>query len=1145
MLSILISVLIFLLSLLLARAAGPLLHVEGTPLLILRVLLVALGLAASITILVIYLRNRRREAGVRSVQGNADLDVLLRDSEHKLATAQRSGGKSLDSLPLLYILGEANAAKSTTVLRSGLDPELLAGQLYRDQDVVATPVANLWYSQQCVLVEAGDAVRKSPALWRKLIRKTRPKAYRSALGSQAPVRAAVVCVSCEQFLGAAASEAVMASARATNQMLRDLAQQLGTEVPVYTILTKLDRVPNFTELVRNLSTEEASQLFGIALPRSEVASGLYAERATQETTSRLDQLIFSLSEFRLEMLSRESDLKNVDPVYEFPRELRKLRNNLSAYLVELTRPSHLNANPYLRGFWFTGVRAHIVEQMVSAPARAAQAPQADAGATRMFSLQQMQQSAAAQAPQMVAQKIAQWCFLPKLFPVAILQDRSALAGTSNSGRTHLLRRVAFGTASALLLLWLIFLVISWSNNSALEHRITTAADALPVKTVAPTTLATTQDLTALEELRSAVSQLETYQHDGPPLMYRWGLYHGDAMLEAARHLYFDRFQRLLLTNTQTNMVATMNALPATAPPGADYGAAYSPLRAYLITTSNADKSTPEFMTPVLLQSWQGGMTLENAQQKQLAQQQFDFYATHLPRGNPYSITPVMPAVTHARTYLGTFGGFERIYQQMIAAANKTAPAVDFNRLYPGSAQTVTETHIVQGAFTRPGFTFMQAAIQHPANYFSGEAWVLGDQAPPSLDQAGLTQQLAARYTSDYLSEWRTYLRSASIARYRSLQEAAAKLNLISNNNSPLLALIYLVSHNTAVTSPQIKDEFQPAQALVLPDSADKLVSPGNTSYLNGLISLQGSVSQLAQNPAAANDPTQTGPVTSAAIAAHAAARQTAQAFTIDQQAHVDQTVLALMEDPINSVEALARGAGAAQANGGGKSFCASYAQTMSKFPFTPGAPIDATPAEVAALLQPGTGALWQFYNANLKTLLVQQGPTYAAAPNAPMKVNAAFVHFFNQAAALSATLFPAGATTPSLTFTAHVLPSKGIQSATFVVDAQRLAGADSTKSFTWSGQSAQSAQLLGSIGGTDVSFQQFTGTWALFHLVEKGREDQAGNPAHRDYPLQSLNTQTTAGGSALVIRVDFSGPGASLLRPGAMSGARCVSEVAH
>ena len=185
------------------------------------------------------------------IQGGSDMDTLLRDAEKKLAAAQRTGPKSLDSLPLLYILGDGNSAKTTAVLKSGLDPELLAGQIYRDQDVMATPVVNLWYTQQCVIVEAGDAVRKSPALWSKLIRKTRPKAYRSAMGTQAPVRAAVVCISCEQFLGATASEAVLAAARSTNQMLRDLAQQLGTEVPVYVVLTKLDRIPDFTEYVRN------------------------------------------------------------------------------------------------------------------------------------------------------------------------------------------------------------------------------------------------------------------------------------------------------------------------------------------------------------------------------------------------------------------------------------------------------------------------------------------------------------------------------------------------------------------------------------------------------------------------------------------------------------------------------------------------------------------------------------------------------------------------------------------------------------------------------------------------------------------------------------------------------------------------------
>ena len=703
MLPILISAFIFILSVVFAWLAGPLLHVEGTSLLILRILLVVLGIVAATIILVMHFKDKRRDAATKNVQGGSDMDTLLRDAEKRMASAQRSGPKSLDSLPLLYILGEGNSAKTTAVLKSGLDPELLAGQIYRDQDVIATPVLNLWYTQSCVMVEAGDAIRKSPALWSKLIRKTRPKAYRSAMRTQAPVRAAVVCISCEQFLGASASDTVLASARSTNQMLRDLAQHLGTEVPVYVILTKLDRIPAFTEFVRNLSSDEAAQPLGMPFARSDASSGLYAEKAMSEVTSALDKLIFSLGEFRLELLTRETDQKNVDPVYEFPRELRKLRNNLASYLVELARPSHLNANPYLRGFYFTGVRAHIVEQMVSAAAQSPRSQPADAGATRMFTMEQMRASTPPPTPQVVAQKVAQWCFLPKLFPVVVLQDRSALASTSNSGRTHVFRRIVFGTVSLLLLLYLVCLIVSFGNNSKLENSITSAASALPTRTVPATALASPQDLNSLDQLRAALVQLENYRQQGPPLMYRWGLYHGDQVLDAARQIYFDRFQRLLLTNTQSNLVAALSALPATPQPGADYSAAYNPLKAYLITTSNSDKSTPEFLTPVLMQYWTNSRVPDTNEQKQLAQQQFDFYAGELSRQNPYSIAPDLPSVTHARSYLANFGGFERIYQQMLTAAGKVAPSVDFNRNFPGSSATVVDAHVVPGAFTSAGF----------------------------------------------------------------------------------------------------------------------------------------------------------------------------------------------------------------------------------------------------------------------------------------------------------------------------------------------------------------------------------------------------------------------------------------------------------
>jgi type VI secretion system protein ImpL len=1143
---IVVAILIFVVSVVLAWAVGPLLGLVGTALLVLRILLVVLGAAAAGIMLYLYFRDKRRDAATKNLVGGTDMDSLLRDAEKHLASAQRGGARTLDTLPLLYILGDANAAKTTAVLKSGFDPELLAGQVYRDQDVVATPVVNLWFAHESVFVEVGDAVRRAPALWGKLIRRTRPKAMSSAMGKQAPVRAAVVCVSVEQFLGAAAADAVVAAARNTNQMLRDLAQQLGTEIPVYVILTKLDRMPHFSEYVRNLTTEEASQPFGMPFSRNAVSSGLYAEKANAEVTAALDRMLFALSEYRLELLNRENDQKNIDPVYEFPREMRKLRNNLVSYLVELTRPSHLNANPYLRGFYGTGVRAHMVQEMVAAGAAQPQAQPVGAGATRMFTVESMKAVAAPAAPQTVTRKTAQWCFLPRIFPNVILEDRSALAVTSNSQRTHLFRRFVLGSVSVLLLLYLICLTVSWSKNSRLEHEIVAAANAIPVTSVPNGVLAPTQYLQPLDQLRASLVELEDYQKNGAPLMYRWGLYHGNSLLEGARRIYFDRFRRLLLANTQANLVTYLNSLPQTPPAGADYTATYNPLKAYLETTSNPEKSTVDFLSPVLMQYWQNGKIPDTQEQKDLATRQFEFYAGELPQYTPYNINPDTLAVTKARAYLSNFGGFERIYQSMLTAADKVAPAVDFNKNYPGSATTVVDGHIVQGAFTRTGFTFMQDAIRHPERYYNGEVWVLGSQAQSSLDLSAVTQQLATRYVTDYESEWRMFLRSAAVVRYKGIGDAASKLQMLSNPSSPLLELLYTASHNTAVANADISKEFQPTQVIVLPDNADHLVYDKNQGYVTGLVGLQTVLQQAAQDPTfKADDPTKTQPIIAASGTAHGAASQAQQAFNIDPQAHVEQTVFALMEAPIKSVDEMLRGAVPAQTNAGGAGLCGQFGQLMTKFPFSPTSTTDATPAEVGALLQPGSGALWQFYDAKLKTVLQQQGSVYVPNPTAPLKVNPAFLRFFNKAASLSSALYPANGV-PGLTFNVHILRSPGIQTVAFVLDSQRLAGSDVSRQFTWSYTTAQQVQIVATYGTNSLPLP-FSGSWALFHFVNQGKVEQSGAAIERlAYPLEIANTPIKAAdGTPLVMHIELSGQNVGLLAPGALSDMRCVSTVAH
>ncbi len=1082
-----------------------------------------------------------------ATQATATLDSLLRDATAKLAAAGRKGG-TLHTLPLLYLMGDTNAAKTTAVLRTGWNAELLAGEAMRDGEVCPTSTLNLWYTDGLLIAEAGVALRNDPVQMKRLYAQTRPGSLGTAFKGGTPLRAAVVAVSCERLLGANPGAELQALASKTGEQLRELSKFLGTAVPVYVLFTKADRIPSFAAWARNLSTEEAGLLMGAA-PRNFAvgAGGTWAETASTSILQSYDALLTGLASTRLPLLARETDQARAAEAYEFPREMRKLRSALAAFLVELVRPSQLSASPLLRGFYFTGVRAHIVEQVISEAAPIESRNLQDAGATQVFAA--LGGSRAATPPpqqqRTVAQKTAQWTFLPRFFPHAVVEDAKELAAGGGATRhASLIQRLVYGTAAALLLLLLIAFTVSYFNNRALEQQTIFADQQLShAEAGGVTAPATETQLQDLDALRAQLVQLEQWKRNGAPLSYRWGLYHGDQMLAPARRSYFQHFRALLLERTQNNLVQELSALPSAPPPNADYNSTYSALRAYLITTSNPEKSTSAFLAPVLTQHWQNGVALNTPDQQALAQRQFAFYADELPPANPYSIQPVGPAVTHARTYLAGFGGFERIYQSMITAAGKQAPSIDFNAQFPRSSETVVEPHTVLGAFTPDGYTFMQNALAHPDVYFRGEPWVLGDQAPATIDPGPLKQQLASRYTSDYLATWRSFLREAQVVRGRNLAEAGAKLAAVSGNSSPLLALFYTVSHNTAVPDKTISEAFQAPQSLVAPGAKDQYLGPGNKSYVDALLALRGSIQQVSANPAGASDPAAAAPISAAAAAAHLAAQQTAQGFHIDSQGHVDSVTLALMEAPITSADSLVHGLGPAAANAGGKSFCSAMNALFAKSPFNINSAVQASPAEVTALLQPGSGQLWQFYNANLKSLLVQQGSIYGVAPNPPMQVNPAFLRFFNRMADLSSTFFPAGATGPSLTFVMHNVPTKGVLKAVLKVDAQTLSLGDAPKQFTWSAASASSASLT----ANDLPLT-FAGPWAVFEMLNKAKVQHSAAAGTYDlsFALELANTPVRApDGTPIVVDYELSGPGAAVLAPGAMSGLRCVDTVAH
>ena len=210
-------------------------------------------------------------------------------------------------MPLVLLLGLEGSAKTTTVIKSGLDPELLAGEVFRGDAVTPTRSLNAWISQGTVFVEAGGRLTSDEGRWGRLIQHLLPDRLRAALssGMQAP-RLAVVCMSCDDLLRPDAADKLPAAGRGIRSRLSEVAQRLGIRLPVYVIFTKADRIPHFPDYVRNFTREEVRDVLGATIPLGRVAASSYSEKAYKEIEAELQRIFLSLAAKRLKFLPREN-----------------------------------------------------------------------------------------------------------------------------------------------------------------------------------------------------------------------------------------------------------------------------------------------------------------------------------------------------------------------------------------------------------------------------------------------------------------------------------------------------------------------------------------------------------------------------------------------------------------------------------------------------------------------------------------------------------------------------------------------------------------------------------------------------------------------------------------------------------------------
>ena len=1068
-------------------------------------------------------------AGPDDAKAGVEVDSLIREAETRLASSGKFPSSNVGDLPVIVLLGESGSAKTTTMIKSGLNADLLAGQAQDQDEVTPTKTLNLWLSGATVFADWGGSVLGNRPLRRHLIR--RLLARQPILGRKvAALRAAVVCVDCERIVQPEGPDALRQSASNLRETLAEMCEAWGTNLPVYVVFTRLDRVAYFLDYAGALSNAEVAQALGASVSLNMgLAGGTYAEQATARLNEALQTVTADLENRRLDLLGRISSQERLPGAYQFPREFRKMRPVLLQFLVEMFRPSHLHTNPVLRGFYFTAVRPVVVSDI---PAEARLEPEAmpSVGASGIFQLPPGALARMLAQPKPVVRKVPEWVFVSPLLSKVVLGDQGAVNVLGASRRVSTRRRLITGLVTTLAIVLAILWTVSWVNNRGLQNEVSAAAENLD-KIRDESSGPSAAVLGSMAVLRAELVRLEKYGEEGPPFGYGFGLYSGDRLYEAARKVYFSRLRTSLLDPARRQLLGVMGQPQES---GLSPDGIYNALKSYLMTTSHPEKADERYLAPRLREYWAKAFPSMSSSGSK-AEEEFRYYARALSVANPLpnNSKPDDRSVSSARSYLGAKLTSESIYREIVNAANAKFAGLRFNDVYKGTAAVIVNATLIPGAFTKNGRSFMQQRFEKP---FEGDEWVLSQAIFAQLGTGKLRQELRDFYSRDFKNAWRGYVAGIHVVEFSTPTAAAAQLTKLTDFDSPLLRSVCLATENVSGADKEILATFQPVLR-VEPQVGclDKLADPANEKYRTKMTPLRVAFLDLSAN---VTSDTARQKAREAASDALTAVGDVAGDFQSPHEEPAPSISVAkemqrVLEEPIRYARESIESAALEPANAAGADTCRKLNEkVLSKYPFNPSASTEAQLSDLNEVFAPGEGIIWQFYEKQMAKYMPR--PSFSPMTVESVRPNPSYVTLIQKAAALTSALYRTGAPPPQFVFTLKPVPSDNVQSVVLDIYGQtERTTPNSSAQFTWPGKAMDvrmSVVLSG--GSSSLDYPTYSGLWALARFFAKA--DGGSHGGHAEFTL--TGGAVTSGGRP--VKVAFDNP-PLLFLPGSFSGMQC------
>lgn len=955
-------------------------------------------------------------AGAEHDNGQALRDGL----QNAIATLRGSrmgklaGRRALYELPWCLVMGSPGAGKSCAVRHSGLQFPFEAG--HAEPAPGGTRHCDWYFAREGIVLDmAGryavdDTSREAWRAWLDMLKKQR---------SRAPLNGVVVAVSIDELRGDPA--AALQLARSLRLRMQDMVERLEVFAPVYVLFTKADHIAGFGEFFAQADHGERERAWGATMP--------YKRRAAvREVLAFFDHaydgLVEGIKEMGIAILAQPRTDAPEPGVLAFPLEFASLRGAARAFVATLFEENPFQYGLVFRGFYFASALRD------GAPVSAQSRRIAD-----RFGL-------AWRAPEVPAQGLAdvgarRGYFLLQLFRDVIFADRALVTHYASPAAMRL-RYAVFG--AAMLVLGAVLAGWTWSYQANLRLIGQVQADLDQAQRLQAGHTDLQSRLAALELLETRITQLQRLRRE-QPWQTGLGLYQGEALERKLRREYFAGARDVMLLPAAASLEALLAGL-GTLDSGAKADEGYNALKAYLMLAYPAHAEAAHLNDQLArhwrawLESRQGAMPRE--QMIRSAERLLAFYTAQAADPAWPRIAPRLALVEQARNALrGVAQGMparERVYAAIRARASTRFAAVTVARMVgPEDQALLTGSHAVPGAYTREAWRqYVEAAIRDAANgELQSRDWVLQADSRDDLSLEGSPEQvrkaLAERYKADYIEHWRQFLQGVAVADMAGLPGAAAAMQRLGDpQQSPLLKVLAAVREQTAWDAPApaaeqggwpgwINSEVR-RRAVALAGSAplpklEAALSPGTIAQEFTLVArlfaargegatpVQGYGEALSRLRVRLNQMKNQG---DPGPGAHQLMRQTLEGTgseLADALRLVDEQMLAgagpaqqqalrpLLVRPLMQVFAAMIGPAEAEINKTWQEQVAGpFQRTLAgKYPFTPGARVEAGSAEIAEFFGP-SGVIAKFVTASIGPLTVRRGDVLAPRTWADMGI---------------------------------------------------------------------------------------------------------------------------------------------------------------